>query len=170
MLSHAANYSASLREGVTATAPRDGADGYLHHKRRGLVGGVQFFARGSAMQRCTNARTDGTLVKHTVSLMRAQGGLLAISSDMVRLHPTARRAHHSQGGAPRTYNASAPTANQRSSAASVRRQTTRTPSVTLRITLVQGAMEDGPPPPSRLSGRLEIQESGKPEIWTPAQI
>ena len=34
-----------LREGGTAAAPRDGADGYLHHRRRGLVGAVQFYAR-----------------------------------------------------------------------------------------------------------------------------
>ena len=42
----------------------------------------QFEARGAATQRCTNTRTDGTLVNHTLSLVRAQGGLLAISTDM----------------------------------------------------------------------------------------
>jgi len=42
----------------------------------------QFEARGAASQRCTNVRSDGTLIKHTVSLVRAQGGLLAISTDM----------------------------------------------------------------------------------------
>lgn len=42
----------------------------------------QFAARNCATQRCTNMRADGTLVTHTVSLMRTQGGLLAVSSDM----------------------------------------------------------------------------------------
>lgn len=42
----------------------------------------QFAARGAATQRCKNMRSDGVLVEHTVSLVRAQGGLLAISTDM----------------------------------------------------------------------------------------
>jgi len=42
----------------------------------------QFAARDAASQRCANVRTDGTVVRHTVSLVRATNGLLSISSDM----------------------------------------------------------------------------------------
>ena len=38
--------------------------------------------RGAATQRCANARSDGTVVKHTLSLVRTKDGLLAISTDM----------------------------------------------------------------------------------------
>ena len=43
---------------------------------------AQFAQRGAATQRCCNPRSDGTIVGHTLSLMRVQQGLLAISSDM----------------------------------------------------------------------------------------
>lgn len=42
----------------------------------------QYASRGAATQRCINTKRDGALVKHTVSLVRSQGGLLAISTDM----------------------------------------------------------------------------------------
>ena len=57
-------------------------DGPGCDKKAGRLLMEQFAARGAATQRCTNVRSDGTLIKHTVSLVRAQGGLLAISTDM----------------------------------------------------------------------------------------
>ena len=35
----------------------------------------QFEARGAASQRCTNVRSDGTLIKHTVCLLEAGGSV-----------------------------------------------------------------------------------------------
>ena len=68
-------------------------DGPGSDKAAGRMLMEQFAARGAATQRCTNVRSDGTLIKHTVSLVRAQGGLLAISSDMDTPPVEASRAH-----------------------------------------------------------------------------
>jgi len=56
----------------------------------------QFAMRGVASQRCANnRRVDGTVVRHTVSLVRAPGGLLAISSEMdIPAQPPLVLQHH----------------------------------------------------------------------------
>jgi hypothetical protein len=42
---------------------------------------AQFSQRGSATQRCRKMRSDGLLIEHTVSIVQAIGGILAISTD-----------------------------------------------------------------------------------------
>ena len=57
-------------------------NGPTQDKQAGKLLMEQFKARGAATQRCANARSDGTVVKHTLSLVRTKDGLLAISTDM----------------------------------------------------------------------------------------
>ena len=45
---------------------------------------AQYSQRGSATQRCRKMRSDGLLIEHTVSVVQAVGGILAISTDV---HP-----------------------------------------------------------------------------------